>query len=384
MAQDKKNKQCINERNEAIDILRIVSMLMIISLHFFSYNPSVSEIKLFSCSGVIKQILHSIFLISVNCYILISGYYLFKFKFSLVKLLKIITEVWTYSIFFYVAFWKLGIIEPSIKEALFAMLPILTRQYWFVTSYIGVYLLSPILREVIGNMSRKVHALSIFIGFCLFVVYYNCFFFCDNLNFGGSTGIVWFIYLYICASYIKKYNIGKEEKNVRNYIISVVVSLASQIPFIVMYLVTKKEIFLKGSTIFDSVYNSIFVFISSILFFIIFTNLNLCIKSKKIKKIILILSQSSFAVYLVHENKYVRSFLWENISFQLNENIFIFLGYWLATIIFIYLIGTIIDFVRQKLEKITFDKFTVIINRKEKRIRLQIDKIVNNYTKINE
>lgn len=203
----------INSRDYSIDILRIISMLMIVSLHFFSYSPAVIQIDPFSATGCLKRILHSISLISVNCYVLISGYYIYKFKFSLSKLIRILCEVLFYSIVFYLIFLQTDLANLTVKELLLAVAPTLTRQYWFVTTYVGVYILSPIIRDVINVLDKKTHSLIVFLGFLLFVVYYNLFFFCDNLNFGGSTGIVWFIYLYFCASYIRKYSIGKNKPN---------------------------------------------------------------------------------------------------------------------------------------------------------------------------
>lgn len=163
----------INSRDYSIDILRIISMLMIVSLHFFSYSPAVIQIDPFSATGCLKRILHSISLISVNCYVLISGYYIYKFKFSLSKLIRILCEVLFYSIVFYLIFLQTDLANLTVKELLLAVAPTLTRQYWFVTTYVGVYILSPIIRDVINVLDKKTHSLIVFLGFLLFVVYYN-------------------------------------------------------------------------------------------------------------------------------------------------------------------------------------------------------------------
>lgn len=102
-------------------------MLMIVSLHFFSYNSAVTEIDYFSATGFLKHILHSVSLISVNCYILISGYYIHKFKFSLYKLLKILCEVLFYSIILYLIFLQTNLAHLTVKELLLAAMPTLTR-----------------------------------------------------------------------------------------------------------------------------------------------------------------------------------------------------------------------------------------------------------------
>lgn len=366
-------------RNYSLDLLRIISMLMIISLHFLSYNPALAEIELFSITGILKRILHSFSLISVNCYILISGYYITKFKFSLEKLLKLLLEVFFYSVLLYLLFLQNGLAKFSIKEFLFAFAPTLTRQYWFVTSYVGVFILSPVIRDIINILERRTHALIIFIGFLLFVVYYNLFFFCDNLNFGGGTGIVWFIYLYFCSSYISKYSVGKNKRNFLQYAVCSIAALGSELMFILLYFITKKSIFVEGSTIFNSVYNSIFVFLSSILCFKMFANIHIDIKSNIIKKIINIFAKESFAVYLIHENKYMRDFLWNKIAIDVSHNPLLFLLYWLISIVCIYACCVIIDFIRQIFEKYIFIGLRKVImtveNKLQRIVNIIVDKV---------
>lgn len=369
-------KESINERNYAIDILRIIAMLMIISLHFFSYNPAIKSISPFSIVGILKRILHSISAISVNCYILISGYYLIKFQFKLKKIMHIVAEVWIYSVLIYIILIFQGSAVYSIKNMIFAFIPTLTREYWFITSYIGAYIFSPILRNILNKMDKRTHAMAIIIGFLLFVVYYNFFFFCDNLNFGGSTGIVWFIYLYVCGNYIYKYDLSKLKMNIKNYILSIVLALGSQIPFLIIYVLSRKKIFLQGATIFDSVYNSIFVFISSILFFKIFVSLKIYIRSVLLKKIINLLTTGSLAVYLIHDNKYMRNYLWKNIAIEVNENIYFFVFYWFLVIIFIYIFCAIIDVFRQIIEKKIFKKIDKKIDYIEYRLRKILDILI--------
>ena len=338
--------QVEKKRNYAMDVLRIISMLMIISLHFFTYNPALDDVAVFSASGILIRILRSISAISVNCYILITGYFLMKSRFSLKKIFRLVAEVWIYSVFIYCLLVLEGSVNLSIMDMIRVLTPSLTREYWFVTSYLGAYLFSPLLRIILTSLDKKLHAAMVIVGFFLFVVYYNIFFFCDNLNFGGSTGIVWFIYLYICGSYIYRFDTSEVKSNIRNYILCAVISLGSQLPFLLVYKVSGKSIFLQGSTIFDSVYNSVFVFLSSILFFKIFTSVKLELNSFFARKIVRFLTKGSFAVYLIHDNKYMRNYLWGHLALNVSDNPLIFVLYWLLTIILIYILCSIIDVLR--------------------------------------
>lgn len=369
------------ERNYAIEILRIISMMMIVSLHFFAYNEAVNSLNVPSISEFLRRGLNSFCAISVNCYILISGYYLLNFRFSFRKLIKLIAEVFLYSVLIYFILVLSGVHKFSLKEAICVFLPTLTREYWFITSYVGVFLLSPILKLIIEKLDQRTHVICIFIGFLLFVLYYNFFFFCDNLNFGGSTGIVWFIYLYICGSYIYRYDFSTLKSNIKKYTLLASLALISQIPFLLLYIIVDKEIFLKGATIFDSVYNSIFVFLSSFFFFKIFTTIKLSINSPIIKKIILFFSSSSLAVYLIHDNQYMRKYIWNVLEFDFSNNPIFLIIYWISTIIGIYLLCSIIDFLRQKTEKVIMKrldkKITILELKLKHKFRESIEWIIN-------
>ena len=331
------------EWNLSIELLRIISMCMIIILHFFTYSNVIQDSNDISLFNFTNTIIHTICNVSVNCYILISGYFCIKSKFKVSKLYKIITEVFLYSISIYLLMLVTNQINFSIKDLFYSFFPILTRQYWFITCYVGVYIFSPIIRFISEKINKQEHKLILFVGFLLFVVYYNLFFFCDNLNFGGATGIVWFIYLYFWGIYFQKYyKPNYSFKNFVNYIIVLLLALASRIPFFIMYLITKKGIFLEGASIFDSVYNSIFPFLLSIFLFKAFLNLNL---SNANKNIIRFLSSSTFAIYILHENPYLRNIIWKEIDFHsiVGNSSFKLIIYTVVVSIVIFNIGIVID-----------------------------------------
>ncbi len=329
--------------NISIELLRIISMIMIIILHFFTYSNVIPQSNTISAFNISSTIIHTICNVAVNCYILISGYFCINSKFKASKLYKIISEVFLYSILIYVLMLVTKQISFSFKELIYSFLPTLTRQYWFVTCYVGTYIISPIIRFISEKINKTEHKTILLIGFLLFVLYYNLFFFCDNLNFGGATGIVWFVYLYFWGIYFQKYyQKDYSYKNFINYGILVLLSLASRIPFWIIYFLTKKNIFLQGASIFDSVYNSIFPFLTSIFLFKAFLNLKI---KKANLKVVRFLSSSTFAVYILHENPYLRNIIWKTIDFNslVGESSIKLIIYTFTVSIIIFLIGIIID-----------------------------------------
>lgn len=339
------------ERNLSLDILRICCMCMIITLHFFSYSNINDFIPRYSTLFWAKSVLCTISSVCVNCFVLISGYFAAKTHFKLSKLFMIIREVLTYSIIIYLVFLALGIVNFDIKNLLFSFFPSLTRQYWFITTYLGLYILSPFIKISADKLKKEEFLSLVLVGFLLFVVYYNLFFFCDNLNFGGSTGILWFIYLYLCGIYLNKFAPKNSFlKNLRNYLFILIFNLASRIPFYILNVITGKEIFFSGAPIFGSVYNSIFIFLQSIAFFKIFADYSIRFP-KGIRNIIVFLSSTSLATYLIHDNNFVRSILWSKLNFSYINNLVEMLLTWLIIVIIIYGVSSTIEYLRQILDK---------------------------------
>lgn len=365
------------ERNLSIDLLRIISMLMIVELHLLSYTNLDKCIQPLSVEYFIKSIVHSVCIVSVNCYVLASGYLYDVGKFKIKKIFQIVFETLFYSILIYWGLVAFNCIEFSIKDLIYVFLPTLTRQYWFITTYIGLYLFTPVLKKIVNMFEKKYLLFILMLGFGLFVIYYNFFFFTENLNFGGATGIVWFIYLYLCGAYLKKYvKREKVSKSIRKFLIVLLTALFSKLFFIIIYLITKNEIFIKGSSVFSSVYNSIFGFLTSISFFTIFKNLNIKVNSRLLSKIILFLSTSTLSVYLIHDNPYFRNVLWNIIDFS-NQNIVVFIGLIFITPLIIYLLSCMIDYFRQVVfSKIIFNEnYCKKINNLENKIKEKFEYI---------
>lgn len=361
------------EKNISIEILRIVSMLMIIVLHFFSYTNATENLQVFSIKYFANVLIITLCNVSVNCYILISGYFGLKSKVKLKKVFELSLEVLFYSIIIYVILLKKNMIQFDFKELLVNFFPILTRQYWFMTSFIGLYLITPYLKLVIQRFTKQEYMRFLIVLFALLVVYYNLFFFCDNLNFGGATGIVWFSYMYLWGMYFDKYGkIDYTKKHLKRYIICYILLISTRLPFWILYILTKNNIFIKGASIFDSVYNSLGVTIFSFITFNMF--LNIRIKPNRIKvSMINFLTRGSLAVYLIHDNKYIRNILWEKLNIRdcsWIKMIFILIG----VILGIYVICSIIDWFRRKIFGLLFcnDKTENFINKIENKIKHKI------------
>lgn len=79
-----------------------------------------------------------------------------------------------------------------------SFIPCISSMYWFVTSYIGMVIVSPVLRLLLNKLSQKqLYRFLIFMLVPLSVI--PTFTHMDFI----VNGFVWFVYLYLIAGYIR-------------------------------------------------------------------------------------------------------------------------------------------------------------------------------------
>jgi surface polysaccharide O-acyltransferase-like enzyme len=88
--------------------------------------------------------------------VFITGYFLVTSEFSMRKLARLILMVFFYSVLFLLVAFAAGAKIP-VRTLIANLLPITTNRYPFMTTYIVLYLCSPVLNAVTSNLSRGRH-----------------------------------------------------------------------------------------------------------------------------------------------------------------------------------------------------------------------------------
>lgn len=68
----------MKQRNSAIEMLRILSMMMVLMVHFVGATfglPTREQLYALDSGVLWKDVLESLSIVGVNCFVLISGYY---------------------------------------------------------------------------------------------------------------------------------------------------------------------------------------------------------------------------------------------------------------------------------------------------------------------
>lgn len=321
-------------RHSGIELLRIFAMLMIIAHHFALFGLTIYGdgfnffiARLFQFGGKL----------GVDIFVIISSYFLMNKKFNIKRFFNIIFQVLFYSILFLIIFTCINK-EFSVKLLIINVFPIIFNNYWFITTYLLLYLTFPLLNIIIKNISQNQHKLIIFtfLFFCMFIPQVL------SLNYFYND-IIWFITLYFVASYIKLYGIK--------------LSLIEASLLLCFWIIGLITIITGQADIFSQ--NSFLIFPLSIILFLISKNINFH------SKFINLVASSTFGVYLIHENFFIRSWLWrltKPLNLQLSPY---FAIYGILIIISVFIACTTIDLLY---------KYSV-----GKLIKSQIDKVINRY-----
>lgn len=192
-------------RNIGLEWLRICSMLMIILLHSIDHSGLLKNLTPGSILYYYEQFLYALVQVCVNCFVLISGYFLVSSKIKPEKLVALWIEVVFYSLIIKMIMMAFGEIPFSVVSLVSCLVPVLTGRYWFVTIYFGMYLLSPFFNIAIKTMNKKQHGELLILLFVLASVMISIHPSFKGMNSGGGWGLAWFGVLYFTAAYIRRY-----------------------------------------------------------------------------------------------------------------------------------------------------------------------------------
>lgn len=197
-----------NQRNSSIELLRIISMIMIVFHHFavhggFEWEASNVTIPLFWYNFIIMG-----GKIGVDLFVLISGYFLVNSNgnvFNFRRILKFMGQVFFYSISIYVVFGICGLSDIGIKSLIKALFPITFSSWWFASTYFVLYLLHPFLNKLLHCLNKKNYQYLL----VMLVVCWSIIPTFTMSQFQGNS-LLWFMTLYAIAGYVKIYGFNNK------------------------------------------------------------------------------------------------------------------------------------------------------------------------------
>lgn len=334
-----------DSRNYSLDLLRIISMLMIILMHSIDHSgvleaaeTAVLPAKIYVYTAYVLT------RVSVNCFIMISGYFMVRQSFRPEKLLVLWMEVVFYSLFFRILFIGLGMKGFSPGAIFSCFIPVLTGRYWFVTIYFGLCFIAPFLNIALKAMSKRQHLMLMAVLFLLFPVWSAFFPFSQGMNSGGGWGLAWFSVLYLTGAWFRNcYRKGPPRRSVHVYFL--LWGAAVLIPAAVLtagsYVRPLRSL---GDT--WNRYDSPFVYAATLLLFTAFLHMKEMPKS--LERIVKICTPAVFGVYLIHAHADVSPWIWNTLALPGRLSSPLFPVFQLSSVAAIFLVCCCIDAIRRK------------------------------------
>lgn len=332
-------------RQSNFEILRMLSIVMIVAFHSNHSWNIVNHFNSYPSNQLLYDCIRYSGELGVNCFILISGYFLPTTTFKWKKLFLLILQVYFY---FYgcriaiIMFTKAPIDAYDLSSW---FLPILQGQWWFISAYILCYILTPFLRKLIFTMNKKEFELLICSQLLIWSVFPTLFL----TTIGETTDsmifynrYIWMIFLYFVGAYIQLH--GLPIINTAKKSLVVFVSTAV-ILFLYIFLI---EFFFQDTKTAIQFWdcNSLFQLILSILLFCFFKNLTIGYHSK-INRI----SACVLGIYLFQEGPFLHNIWHKVFVFAGHETDPFLFARILFAVIVLMLAGIIIELCRKPFEK---------------------------------
>ena len=362
-------------RDTNIDLLRIIAMLMVITIHCLGNGNLLGNSKIPTYNLVGIRILDTLSLVAVPTFFIISGYYMSSYKINLKKIFLLYGRVVFYSLLLYF----IGTLINIKTNKFSAFFPISSGSYWFVNAYFILYMFSPILNMWLNILSKKQFKFMLILWiFLLSIVRMTI-----NPNELLSAKILPVFMMYSIGFYMKKFvSIKKDKYYIIKYLILTFIliycyTLTTKFNKIFIYDDNLHPIFYRLLTNFREFYNLI-VIAMTVLLFMKFKTIK--INSKFLTKLITIISPSVFSIYLIHYNFNFRFIIWEKFNAIKYADSWFMILYIVFIIFAVFILCLIIDLVRNGLYKLIthislIKRFIMFINKKIDNLNLKI----NNY-----
>lgn len=332
--------QIKTKRNSNIELLRIIAMLMIVFSHYASHGSLYQSTDITFVFN--KILIDSMFLgnLGVAIFMTITGYFMSKVKFNINRIINLWMQTLFYSIIIFIVFCIIDRNNFSIGGAINSFLPVVRSNYWFVTAYIILCCFMPFLNKLFEVINRKQFLVLISL---LVIIYFflPTFIKFDFSRYAGR--VTQFVAFYCLGAYIRYYpnNVFSNNK------VSVgIVSLTGlgMLSTVILFdiLSTRMEAFVGKNEYFYATFSVVQLFLALSMF-----TLALNLKAKY-NNFVNAVGSCTFGVYLIHDNPFVRDWLWGNVFNNISyANSKFLILHMIASVLIVYVVCIMIEAIRK-------------------------------------
>lgn len=339
----------VNKRQVNFEVLRVVAMLCVVLCHVLGHGMMRNKVTFsdgFFLNSISYPILWSFASMGVICFVMISGYFLCD---NTTLKLHSIFKIWSVTLFYSVGTTVAALFldHRPITEGWQSLFPLWSDQYWFVTKYIALLILSPFLAFYVKSISRR--GLLYTIGAtALLTMTITC-----GIPFGNKFfqdnpfSVAVFVLYFFIAAYIRLYDIPNILSRHCGKIFVGLILFQGGVGVVQNIFLYYNQPIVGG---FSVGYNCLSILPATALF-VWFKNHQF--NGGLMIRLLSWSAKYAFAVYLIHDNLLVRHKLWYE---WLDCSVMWHSPLWLlnisSIIVSIYIMGVAVDILRDRLFKI--------------------------------
>jgi len=321
------------KRNYGIDILRLISMFFIITLHTLYHGNVTAVSEAGSANYYISNLLITIVWSGVDIFAIISGFVGYtqngshRFKRFFLLWLRVVVYSGSISVVFY--FCRPG--SVNLIGVFKSFFPISNRTYWYFTSYVFVFLFSPVLNRLVEKCDHSSLKVLVIVG--LGLLYLSHFL-------TGIFSIALLVYLYTLGAIIRKQRLFERISVKRGIVFAVIFYFLTWIWTVML---TPKSAFLGGVLLrYDS---------PTVIGAAAFLVMTFAKAQVTHVKTLAIITPSIFSLYLLNDHWLIRkAFIEDKFAWLSSASVLTMVMTILGVSACFCVIGFIIDFVRRYVE----------------------------------
>lgn len=342
----KDNTQILSKkkaRGSNLELYRIIVMVLIVAHHYVVNSGLFQHIQ--ENGNIVNSGVMLIFgawgKTGINCFVLITGYFMCTSRFTLEKLAKLYLQIAFYAVIIYGIFCITGHESFSPFNLIWKLWPIKSITTGFISCFLLFYLFIPILNIIVNSLSKDMHKYLMILLIVAFAILPSI----PKIKLSFNY-VTWFMAIYIIASYIRKYGIFPKVSHNQWGLLSILMIVIGSVSVLGMELIFKMgftDKFLPYFFVSDSnKFLSLAIAISSFMYF----------KDLKIphSRLINAVGGATFGVLLIHANSdAMRQWLWrETVDCigHFGDSILWTLGYATVSVLIIFTVCAGIEWFR--------------------------------------
>ena len=318
-------------RQSNLELLRILAMCMIICCHFVTYN-NFGPTNMFSDKTLALSMLRLGGKLGVVLFVMITGYFMLNKTFKWQRIIDLSRQTVYFSVLVAVLAYAFAGTKPDLLDVFRMMFPLIMENYWFPTDFAVILILSPVLNKLVYTVDKKTMTLGLaglifLIGLPIIVP-------------SMKNAVIGLILAYVLGACVLKYDL--KVSNVKLVLLLILVGVLTTAVTGLLLTSAHSSTFISGFRLFFVTGFNVSAYASALIIFLLFRQWNF-----GNIKIIKTVASTTFGVYLFHDSRAFRMYMWHDIINPAQwHGVRLIIGLFL-TVIGIFIVGMMLDLIRQ-------------------------------------